>query len=105
MKLKDTTVVFNRTPYTEAIEQAADAVWATVGLEPTCTSGNDGTHGTRSLHYADRALDLRFWDILEVFAQRLRDTLPEYYDVLVEKDHFHLEADRVKEQKFLEKKA
>lgn len=105
MKIKDTTVVFNRTPYTEAIEQAADAVWATVGLEPTCTSGNDGKHGTRSLHYADRALDLRFWDILEVFAKRLRETLPEYYDVVVEKDHFHVEADRMKEQRFLEKKA
>ena len=104
MKLKDTTVVFNRNPYTEAIEQAADAVWATVGLEPTCTSGNDGKHGPRSLHAADRALDLRFWDLLDVYAQKLRDCLPEYYDVVVEKDHFHVESDRVKEAKFLGKK-
>jgi hypothetical protein len=104
MKLKDTSVVFNRTPYTEAIERAADLVWGELGLEPTCTSGNDGKHGVRSLHYADRALDLRFWDVLEVVAQRLRAHLPEYYDVIVESDHVHVEADRMKEQRFLEKK-
>lgn len=104
MKLKDASVIYNRTPHTEAIEQAADRTWGSLGLEPTCTSGNDGKHGERSLHYADRALDLRFWDLLEVYAQKLRDCLPEYYDVVVEKDHVHIEADRVKEQKFLEKK-
>lgn len=97
MKLKDTSVTVNQNQYTDAIRHAVDTVWARYSLEPTCTSGNDGTHKMGSLHGQDRALDIRFWDILGRVAKELKQALPPYYDVVVEMDHVHIEADPRKE--------
>lgn len=103
MKVKDSTVIIPDNEYIQRIQHVVDKVWQGVGLpEATCTSGQDGQHGPNSYHAKGRALDIRFWDILELVAQRIRVLLPRYYDVVVEKDHFHIEADAVKERSVVE---
>lgn len=97
MKLKDSSVIIHKNQYTDAIQQAVENVYKAFGLDPTCTSGNDGKHSKHSLHGEDRALDIRFWDILDFVAARIKAHLPPFYDVVVEKDHFHIEADKKKE--------
>lgn len=97
VKLKDSTVIVKKNTYTSEIQQAVEKVYAPFGLDPVCTSGNDGKHKPNSEHYKDRALDIRFWDLLRVVADRIKAYLPPYYDVVVEKDHFHIEADSKKE--------
>ena len=99
MKLKDDSVVVNVTLYTSAIKRAVDKVYLAYGLDPVCTSGNDSPrkHKVGSMHPLDRALDIRFWDLLNVVARHIRAELPDYFDVVVEKDHFHIEADQRRE--------
>ena len=68
------------------------------GLSPVITSAHDGTHMRKSLHYEGLALDLRtryFRDKEDKikFAQELRDRLGDDYDVVVERDHIHVEFD------------
>ena len=78
---------------------------AQIAMRDTCdviiTAGRDGQHGTTSYHYQDRALDLRFWHIdpdkREQIADAIRAILPSYFDVVMEKDHYHIEADAKKE--------
>ena len=103
MKLKDSTVIVNQNIYTDTIKAIVDRVYKTYGLEATCTSGNDGVHGKNSYHGKDRALDIRFWDILDKVAESIRRNLPPYYDDVVEKDHFHIEADAKKEALWISK--
>lgn len=93
MLVKDQTVSIPQNVYIDTIKAAVEAVYADFGLEPTCTSGNDAKHLKRSMHYQDRALDIRFWDVLAVVAMRIKEKLPPWYEVLVEKDHLHIEAD------------
>lgn len=98
MKPKDSSVIINYNPYLDKIKQAVESIYKAFGIEPVCTSGNDGKHKPNSEHYKDRALDIRFWDVLQFVADRIKAHLPPYYDVVVEKDHFHIEADSRKEQ-------
>lgn len=82
----------------EIIEAVSDAQHET-GLRTVITSANDGKHMTGSLHYANRALDLRTKDWtpenIKYFASVLSVSLGSRYDVVIEKDHIHVEADRV----------
>jgi len=62
------------------------------------TSGIDGMHALNSLHYALRAIDVRIRNFptrsaIDAFAQSLREELGAAYDVLIEKDHIHVEFD------------
>lgn len=74
------------------------------------TSITDGTHSRKSLHYVGRAVDVRFMgrhrmggvlggseshsmERTRDWAVRLRQQLGVAYDVLVEKDHLHIEWD------------
>lgn len=93
MKFKDASVVVNQNQYTDRIIRAVSTVYEEYGLEPTCTSGNDSKHLKRSMHYKDRALDFRTWDLLNVIAQKIKALLPPWYEVYVEGDHVHIEAD------------
>ena len=72
-----------------------DAVYSKYGEELVITSLNDGKHSITSLHYAGCAADLRthYFDIDEVkiVASDIRSRLGLDYDVIVEKDHIHLE--------------
>lgn len=62
------------------------------------TSVTDGKHGPNSLHYKGLAFDLRSRHLKEVanvnmIARDIRAELGRNYDVVVEKDHIHVEYD------------
>ncbi len=63
--------------------------------EMVVTSVMDGKHGPGSLHYVGYAADLRTWaiesDNLAEFTQGLAEELGEEFDVVLEKDHIHVE--------------
>jgi hypothetical protein len=66
------------------------------------TSANDSEHGDESLHFDDRAFDIRIKNIIggmefplaaRAWAERMQIALGDDYDVLLEKDHIHVEYD------------
>ena len=61
------------------------------------TSGNDSKHMKGSKHYDDAALDIRRFNIpakwLDRFLTKLRGRLGGDYQVILEKDHIHVEYD------------
>lgn len=62
----------------------------------TITSLTDGKHSDRSLHYCGDAVDLRLPldpDVIPVLVNFLKVRLGESYDVVLEKDHIHVEFD------------
>ena len=69
-----------------------DKVFQKFGVaEAVITSGRDGIHKTDSFHYKGKAFDLRTWHVLEALNEALREELGPHYDVLLEKDHIHIE--------------
>ena len=63
--------------------------------EMTITSGNDGAHKKGSLHYINRAIDIRCKDMknpIEV-TLRIKQRLGRNFDVIYEFNHIHLEYD------------
>ena len=63
--------------------------------EMTITSGNDGTHKKGSLHYINRAIDIRSKDMkspIEV-TLRIKQRLGRNFDVIYEFNHIHIEYD------------
>ena len=62
----------------------------------TITSGNDGTHKEGSLHYKNRAIDIRTKDMafaLEV-STKLGLKLGRNFDVIEEVNHIHIEYEQ-----------
>ena len=61
------------------------------------TSANDSKHGPNSLHYKGQALDLRTRHLngqgLQAVYHKLKESLGEQFDVVLEADHIHLEYD------------
>lgn len=61
------------------------------------TSGFDGSHKVGSLHYVGRALDFRTYHVASRVLPDLRaniaDALGFDFDVVLEKDHLHIEYD------------
>lgn len=72
-----------------------DEVFKAYGLEAVITSGTDGEHMPGSLHYKGRAIDLRLPPINYVaqVMKKLKDVLGKDFDVVLEKDHIHVEHD------------
>ena len=68
-----------------------------LGLDVTITSAMDGTHMQGSKHYTGEALDLRISNLTkdqrEDLLAGLRDRMGKSYDVVLEKDHIHVEYD------------
>ena len=74
-------------------------------VTPVITSGNDGSHGSRSLHFEDAAIDIRGNNITNeqgrAIANDLRSALgDDNFDIIFEifpgnpaNDHLHLEFD------------
>ena len=69
-----------------------DAVWI--------TSANDSTHMRGSLHYVNRAFDIRTRNIIgdkqheaRLWVERMQVALGDDYDVVLERDHIHAEYD------------
>jgi len=61
------------------------------------TSALDGKHGPNSFHYVGCAFDLRTRHLgskekVEELARKIRGVLGDHYDVVVEKDHIHIEV-------------
>jgi len=61
------------------------------------TSGLDGTHSAKSLHYEGLAIDLRTRHITlekaQAVVKALKMDLGDQYDVVLERTHIHLEFD------------
>ena len=64
------------------------------------TSANDSRHHDDSLHYKDRAFDIRIFNIIgdvhreaKDWAVRLQEALGPDYDVIYESNHIHVEFD------------
>ena len=66
-------------------------------VTPVITSANDGQHMDGSKHYLDKAWDLRIRNLeagmIEEIARMLRVDLGKDWDIVVEKDHLHVEYD------------
>ena len=82
--------------------KAIDEVWIYDGRDPVITSANDSKHMAKSLHYKNLAWDLRTRNLsieeTKEFAINLEEELElrpgeSQYDVIVEKDHIHVEFD------------
>lgn len=69
----------------------------TIGRNAVITSARDGKHMVGSLHFVGRAIDLRTRDMplmgSAAIAESLREVLGKDFDVVLEKDHIHLEYD------------
>jgi hypothetical protein len=97
MKFKqNTTVIFNAQALT--VFDAVDSTYKTVqGTEGTLTSGIEGAHSPSSLHYRGLAWDFRLPTLSshnDKVIQALRTELTAtYYDILLERDHIHIEYD------------
>lgn len=64
----------------------------------TITSGSDGAHSKRSLHYALRALDIRTRNFpsqiaIDELLVVLREEFGSEYDIVLEPTHVHVEWD------------
>lgn len=74
-----------------------EPIFVSAGQELVITSGTDGKHGLHNatLHPAGLALDFRSRDLvaqsLQTVVVRARSALGPAYDVVLEKDHIHVE--------------
>ena len=94
MRLKDNTVnVEDLIPEIRDRLPELDQVYEEFQTELVITSGKDGVHGKNSLHYEGKAIDLRTWNVLDNLVKRIRVQLGAEYDVILEKDHIHIEWD------------
>ncbi len=96
MKLKNGTSIFGLRSEILLAFLIADKVFSKYHVECVLTSGTDSKHGRASLHYVGLAIDLRTRDFandaeVELAAKDLRDALNDEYDVVVEKNHIHVE--------------
>jgi hypothetical protein len=82
--------------------EVVDEIYKSFGQILVITSGTegydgDGVHKSGSLHYSGYAFDCRtrYFDSARVqtVAKAIREKLGRDYDVLVEKDHIHVEYD------------
>lgn len=72
----------------------AESVYRAAGSEMTVTSGVEGAHMEGSLHYKGLALDLRLpTSGAGTIKAALADALGPQFDVVVERDHVHIEFD------------
>jgi hypothetical protein len=104
MKLKDGVILAGLDFRMRKALIVADSVYRSYGRELVITSGLDGVHSARSLHYYGLAIDCRtnyFTDnqtILRV-AKDIQKNLPIIYNVVVELTHIHIEYDVTKIEK------
>lgn len=96
MKIKTGAVIVGNSIIDKMLD-IGQRVYENHGKELVVTSGIDGTHGPGSMHPFAKALDFRtnFFAYREigVVAKDLQNKLGPDYDVVVEKDHLHIEYD------------
>ena len=95
MHLKDNTVnIVDLVPELVMQLPSIDQIYADeYHTELVITSGKDGIHGKGSLHYEGKAVDLRTWNVLVSLVSRLQAELGPNFEVVLEKDHIHVEYD------------
>ena len=94
MKVKDSTVNIEALhPKMKDRLTDIETIYTSFHTELVITSGKDGVHSQHSLHYEGKAVDLRTWNILDSVIQALKTKLGPEYDVILEKDHIHVEWD------------
>lgn len=95
MKVKDDSVnIEGLDPILRTALKEIEYVYAKFHTELVITSGKDGIHGINSLHYEGKAVDLRTWNVLDALVKQLKAHLGPDYDVILEKDHVHIEIDK-----------
>lgn len=79
-------------PAMQPVLRAVELVWGVE--EPVITSTWEGRHCAASWHYLCRALDFRLprGDV-QVRVSKLKERLGKDYDVVLERDHIHIEYD------------
>jgi hypothetical protein len=97
MKLKDDVSTRGMRPELLFALNVASEVFMRAGSEMTVTSIADGQHAFRSRHYDGAAFDFRIYHLsrqkIEKIISELKDGLNQDYDVVLEKDHGHVEYD------------
>ena len=95
MHVKDNTVnIVDLAPQLVMLLPVIDQIYHDeYNTELVITSGKDGIHKQGSLHYEGKAVDLRIWNIWDSLIARLKKELGPDFDVVLEKDHIHLEWD------------
>ena len=73
----------------------ASEVFMRAGSEMMITSIQDGTHMFKSRHYDGAAFDFRIYHLdrkrIEKIVAEIKDALNQDYDIVLEKDHCHVE--------------
>lgn len=103
LALKDNVVIRGAHFYPEVVRMIDVARETAPPLEDGTvwvTSAADGKHIKGSLHYRDKAIDLRIsnvcppmWVEARLWAERLQYKLGPNYDVVLAIDHIHIELD------------
>jgi len=73
----------------------AQTIYYDYNIPCILTEGTGGDHGIASLHYVGFAIDLRTRDMskstAEIIVEQIKKALGDQYDVILEKDHIHIE--------------
>ena len=74
----------------------AEGVYNEHGTDLVLTSVNDGRHSYTSLHYSGSAVDIRTRNLpkdtnVQLIVGGIEKALSNEYDVVLEKDHIHIE--------------
>jgi len=73
----------------------ANDILSSSGYDCVLTEATGGKHSTGSLHYIGNAIDLRTRHIppneQKTIKTKLKEALGDQYDVVLEKDHYHIE--------------
>lgn len=97
MQLKSGVELRGVTPELVVGMMVAAATYRDMGYTLTITSVLDSEHKPTSLHYVGRGFDARTKDINPVvwpkLTERLKLALGPQFDVVLEKDHIHIEFD------------
>lgn len=103
LALKDNVIINGAHFYPEVVKIINVARETAPPLEDNTvwvTSAADGKHIKGSLHYQNKAIDLRIsnvcppmWVEARLWAERLQSKLGSDYDVILSIDHIHIELD------------
>lgn len=79
---------------------AANSFCSDINKECVITSAIDGKHKPKSKHYSGNALDFRTKNFTKaqqkMFAVAMKESLGDSFDVILEKNHLHIEYDPIK---------
>ena len=95
LKIKPGVAIFGVRPETVLGINIASQIFEAMRLDCVLTSVTDSKHGWGSLHFTGTAFDLRsrhvHVDERDGVSKALKTALGTDFDVILEKDHFHVE--------------